>query len=338
MNEANITGEGLMAIDKEMARQHDDALTSYEAAGDLAATIADTLRSRRRVLLLGMGGSHAVNRMVEVEYRAHGIQAMAITLSEQLYSPMDTSDAAVIVTSQSGESAEVHRILATLGGHSAAFGITLEAGSALGRGLPSLVGVGGTERAFAATRSLTIALALHLRVLAALGHDARPSLEALRARVRLDVTEAVKLLRSCRAVIYSGRALRGLAEAMALSTTELARMPTYALEGGQFRHGPLEALGAQLGVVHFCADEAATSLVGSLAHDTVAGGSPTLVFDSSGSDAIHADLILRFPKASGLASIFTMLPSAQRFAIGLAGQRVSDVGVPVRSTKITRSE
>ena len=338
MNEANITGEGLMAIDNEMARQHDDALASYEAAGDLAARIAETLRSRRRVLLLGMGGSHAVNRMVEVEYRAHGIQAVAITLSEQLYSPMDTSDTAVIVTSQSGDSAEVHRILSTLGGHSAAFGITLEPGSTLGLGLPSLIGAGGTERAFAATRSLMLTLALHLRVLAALGLDSRPSLEALRARVRLDVTEAVKLLRSCRAVIFSGRALRGLAEAMALSTMELARMPAYALESGQFRHGPLEALGGQLGAVHFCADEAATSLVGGLAHDTVSGGSPTLVFDSSGSDAIHADLILRFPKASGLASIFTMLPSAQRFAIGLAGQRVSDVGVPLRSTKITRSE
>ncbi|WP_119300806.1 SIS domain-containing protein [Dongia deserti] len=338
MNAGKITGEGLMAIDNEMARQHDDALASYEGAADVAAQVAEILRSRRRVILLGMGGSHAVNRMVEVDYRALGARAVAMTLSEQLYSPMDLSDAAVIVTSQSGESAEVHRILATLGGHDAAFGITLEPASTLGRALPSLIGAGGTERAFAATRSLMITLALHLRVLSALGLDAEPSLEALRARVRLDITEAVKLLKNCKAVIYSGRALRGLAEAAALSTMELARMPAYALEGGQFRHGPLEALGPQLGAVHFCADEEATSLVAGLAGDTVAAGSPTLLFDTSGSDVIHADLILRFPKASGLAAIFTMLPSAQRLAIGIAGQRVSDVGIPLRTTKITRSE
>jgi fructoselysine-6-P-deglycase FrlB-like protein len=338
MSVGNITGEGLMAIESEMARQHEDALASIESAADLAGRIADALRLRRRVVLLGMGGSHAVNRMVEVEYRAQGIQALAVTLSEQLYSPLDLSEAVVVVTSQSGESAEVHRMLADLSGHGACYGITLEAGSALARAVPSLVGAGGSERAFAATRSLVITLALHLAVLSALGLDAQPSLSALRARVRLDVTEAIKLLRPARAVIYSGRTLRGLAEAAALSTMELARMPAYALEGGQFRHGPLEALGPSLGAVHFCADEPAASLVGGLARDTVAGASPTVVLDTSGSDAVHGDLILRFPKASGLAATLTMLPTAQRLAIGLAGQRVSDVGVPLRTTKITRSE
>jgi fructoselysine-6-P-deglycase FrlB-like protein len=211
--------------------------------------MAGALRQRRRVLLLGMGGSHAVNRMVEGEYRALGIQAFAVTLSEQLYSPLDLQDAVVIVTSQSGESAEVHRILAELGGHPAAYGMTLEPNSALARALPSLVGAGGTEHAFAATRSLMITLALHLGVLAALGLDPTAALDALRTRPRLDVAEAAKLLKRCSAIVYSARALRGLAEAVALSTMELARMPAYALEGGQFRHGPLEILGQELGAV-----------------------------------------------------------------------------------------
>lgn len=338
MNRGNITGEGLLAIDREMARQHDDALASFDAAGELAARIADALRLRRRAILLGMGGSHAVNRMVEVEYRALGIQAVAISLSEHLYSPLDLTDAVAIVTSQSGESAEVHRVLSTVAGHPAAYGMTLEPNSVLGRSLPSLIGAGGTEHAFAATRSLMITLALHLSVLAALGLDATAALDTLRSRARLDVTEAVKLLRPCKAIVYSGRGLRGLAEAVALSTMELARMPAYALEGGQFRHGPLEILGPDLGAVHFCADEPAAALVAGLASDTAAGGSPTLVFDTSGSDAIHGDLILRLPQASGLASILSMLPTAQRLAIGLAGQRVSDVGMPLRTTKITRSE
>jgi fructoselysine-6-P-deglycase FrlB-like protein len=338
MSAGNITAEGLLAIDREMARQHEDALASFDAATDLASRIADALRPRRRAILLGMGGSHAVNRMVEVEYRALGIQAFAVSLSEQLYSPLELSDAVVIVASQSGESAEVHRILAGLAGHAASYGMTLEPNSALGRTLPCLIGAGGTEHAFAATRSLMITLALHLGVLAALGLDVTSALDALRARARLDVTEAVKLFRRCTSMVYSGRALRGLAEAVALSTMELARMPAYALEGGQFRHGPLEMLGPTLGAVHFCADEPAASLIAGLARDTVAGGAPTLVLDTSGSDEIHADLILRLPKSSGIAAIFCMLPTAQRLAIGLAGQRVSDVGMPLRTTKITRSE
>ncbi len=334
----DITGEGVLAIDREMARQHDDALASFAAATDLAARIAAAMRQRRRVVLLGMGGSHAVNRMAEVEYRARGIQAVAIALSEQLYSPLDLSDNVVIVTSQSGESAEVLRILKVLAGHAASYGMTLEPNSALALSVPSLIGAGGTEHAFAATRSLMITLALHLAVLAALGVDASAALEALRARLQADVTEAVKLLKPCKAIVFSGRALRGLAEAVALSTMELARMPAYALEGGQFRHGPLEVLDLGVGAVHFCADEPAASLVAGLAHDTVAGGSPTVVFDASGSETIRGDLILHLPKARGLAAILSMLPTAQRLAIGLAGQRVSAVGIPLRTTKITRSE
>ncbi|MGH6892828.1 MAG: SIS domain-containing protein, partial [Dongiaceae bacterium] len=264
-----ITGEGLLAIDREMARQHDDALASFAAATDLAAGIAAAMRERRHAILLGMGGSHAVNRMAEVEYRGRGIQAVAVSLSEQLYSPLDLSGSVVIVTSQSGESAEVRRILEALAGHTATYGMTLEANSTLARTVPSLIGVGGTELAFAATRSLMITLALHLAVLAALGLDAGAALETLRTRTRLDVTDAVKLLKPCKAVVFSGRALRGLAEAVALSAMELARMPAYALEGGQFRHGPLEILGPEVGAMHFCADEPAAPLVASLARDTV---------------------------------------------------------------------
>jgi fructoselysine-6-P-deglycase FrlB-like protein len=338
MSAGGITGEGLLAIDREMARQHDDALASYEAASGLAAQIAGAMRQRRHVVLLGMGGSHAVNRMAEVEYRALGLQAVAISLSEQLYSPIDPADSVVIVTSQSGESAEVHRIVASLGGHAAAYGMTLEGGSALARAMPSLVAAGGTEHAFAATRSLMVTLALHLGVLAALGLDARPAIDMLRTRPRLDVIDAVKLLKPCRSLVFSGRALRGLAEAVALSTMELARMPAYALEGGQFRHGPLEILGAEVGAVHFCADEPAAALVAGLARDTIAGASPTVVFDASGADTLHGDVTLRLPKARGLAAVFAMLPTAQRLAIGLAGQRVSDVGIPRRTTKVTRTE
>src|SRR5687768_14528146 len=203
--QGNITAEGVIAIDREMSRQHEDALASYAAATELAAHIADALRLRKRAFLLGIGGSHAVNRMAEVEYRALGIQAIAVSLSEQLYSPLDLADAVVIVTSQSGESAEVHRILNSLSGHPAAYGMTLEQSSTLGRMLPSLIGAGGTEHAFAATRSLMITLALHLGVLAALGLDASPALETLRTRARLDVNEAVKLLKPCRSIVYSGR-------------------------------------------------------------------------------------------------------------------------------------
>ncbi len=46
---------------------------------------------------------------------ALGIKAISLPLSEQLYAPLDLADSVVIVTSQSGESVEVHRLLEILG-------------------------------------------------------------------------------------------------------------------------------------------------------------------------------------------------------------------------------
>ncbi|RVC58377.1 aminotransferase, partial [Mesorhizobium sp. M00.F.Ca.ET.038.03.1.1] len=75
---------GLLAIDREMARQHEDALASFESNREAAAKVAASIRNTGRLVLLGMGASHAVARAIEPLYRAHGIDAIALPLSEQL--------------------------------------------------------------------------------------------------------------------------------------------------------------------------------------------------------------------------------------------------------------
>src|SRR5262249_47227941 len=102
---------GLAAIEREMARQHADALASFDGAEAVAKKIAASIRSSGRLVLLGMGGSHAVNRIAECVYRRLGIAAVSLPISEQLYSPLNLSDVPTLITSQSGESIEVHRLL-----------------------------------------------------------------------------------------------------------------------------------------------------------------------------------------------------------------------------------
>jgi len=329
---------GLAALHVEMAKQHRDALDSYNTAGDIAAQIAASARRTGRLILLGMGGSQAVNRMAEPDYRAQGLRCLALTLSEQLYSPLDLTDATVIVTSQSGESAEVHRLFESLGKTGNVFGLTLEGRSFLARTCPSLIGAGGSEKAFAATRSLLISLALHQRVLTALDADATPALEILQKPIEPDITAAADKLAACDAIVFSGRGLRGLAEAAALGTMELARMPSYALEGGQFRHGPLEILGPKIGVVVVRADEPAAALCEDLARQTVEAGSPTVMIDASGQAGTSGALRLAVGKAQGLAANLALLPPVQRLVIEIARRRVADVGTPIRSGKVTRVE
>ena len=327
---------GLLAIDAEMARQHSDAIASFQQAD--AEPLADAIRRYGRLLMLGLGGSHAVARTVEPLYRDLGIDALALPLSEQLGAPLPLKGRAVLVTSQSGESAEVIRWFDTAAPKADVFGMTMERGSSLAVRAPSLIGHGGTEHAFAATRSLTVTLALHMAVLAALGVNAAAALAVLAAPEQPDVVPALAALANVRAVVTSGRRLQGVAESLALGLTELSRRPCFSLEGGQLRHGPMEMLGPDLGVILFRGDDPTAPLVTAMAQSVAETGSPLVVFDASGVAPVAGAVTLRFDAASGLAAVFGVLPTAQRLMIGFAAARVADTGTPLRSSKITRTE
>jgi fructoselysine-6-P-deglycase FrlB-like protein len=329
---------GLLAIDREMARQHEDALASFETNREAAAKLVASIRKTGRLVLFGMGASHAVARAVEPLYRAHGIDAIALPLSEQLGQPLPLEGRTVIVTSQSGESAEVLRWFGGAGDRAETFGLTLEAGSFLGRTVPCLVGAGGTELAFAATRSLTVTFALHLAILAALGDDPAGALAVLKAPQTVDIDAALAALSTVATIVTSGRKLQGVAEALALGFTELSRLPCFSLEGGQLRHGPMEMLGPSIGVVLFRGNDPTAELVTAMAVSVVETGATLIVFDASGKPPVAGAVTLAFKPATGLAAIFAMLPVAQRLMIAFADSRVENAGTPVRTTKITRSE
>ncbi|EYR78146.1 SIS domain-containing protein [Shinella sp. 838] len=330
--------EGLKAIDREMARQHADALASFRNTGAMAERAAASLKRTGRLLLLGMGGSQAVGRAVEPLYRRLGIDAIALPLSEQLGAPLALDGRTIFVTSQSGESAEVLRWFGETGGNEDTFGFTLEGGSFLARTAPCLVGHGGTEQAFAATRSLTVSFALHLAILAALGEDVASAVGILETPQEPSIDAALAMLRGVRSVVTSGRRLQGLAEAIALGFTELSRLPCFSLEGGQLRHGPMEMLSPEVGVVLFRGDDATTDLVTAMATSVVEAGARLVMFDASGRPPVEGAATIAFSPLTGLAAVFAMLPTAQRLMIAFAAECVTDAGTPVRTTKITRSE
>jgi fructoselysine-6-P-deglycase FrlB-like protein len=330
-------GEGLRAIYGEMGRQAEDARRSFLENDETAARLAASVRRTGRLVLLGMGGSHAINRVAEPLYRRAGIDAIALPVSELLPAPLPLRSGTVLLASQSGESGEIVAYLSLRGEGEDRFGLTLDPESTLARSVPSLVGAGGAERAFAATRSLTVSLALHARVLHELGFR-QDIAWADSSPVRAESSEAAAThIATARAVVFVARGLlQGVAEAAALGLLELARTPAFALGGGQFRHGPLEALGADLAVVLLRAEDAAAPSQGALAEICVAAGSPTLMFDLSDLPPIDGVHTVRLAPCADLAAALAVLPPLQRMLIALARRRVADVGTPVRSTKITR--
>ncbi len=326
-------------LEGERARQHADALAAYRAAAPMADRIAVSVKETGRLLLLGMGASQHANRMAEAEYRRGGVDALAMPLSEALYSPLPPGPRTTVIVSQSGESVEVASYLAEPIAGEVRFGITMQAESMLGRAVPCLLGRGEPEAAFAATRSLLITLGLHAALARALGRDATGAVAALETAEHPSVGQAVAALEDRACIVFTGRGgVHGLADATALTLMELARMPAFVLEGGQFRHGPAEILGPDIGVVLLRDAEPNAELTERLIDLCADGGAVPILFDASSREPPANTHSLVFPPGVGLAAAITMLPALQALAIGVAVHRVADVGQPVRSQKVVRVE
>ncbi len=306
-----------------------------------AATVAASVEVTGSILLLGMGGSHAVNRAVEPLYRALGIEAIAVPLSEQLGQPLPIDDRTVLITSQSGESAEVLRWFQENDGGTQRH-LRPDAG-----------------RLLVARQGRTVARRCR-RHRACLCRDAKPD-----GQLRLASRDPRRLGqrshgRTCRASernhegqragarrfrkCFSGRHLWPPSAGPCGSTgawpyRTLSPAPAFRSKAVSLRHGPMEMLGPEIGVVLFRGqdhDRRACDRDGRVGRrDRLAASS------SSTPRARRPSRVQRrsaFEPASDMAAIFAMLPVAQRFMVAFADARVENAGTPVRSTKITRSE
>lgn len=327
---------GLQLIQYEMSRQHEDALASFKNAEAVARKIAESVKRTGKLCLLGMGGSHWVNRTVMFAYRELGVEVQAEVLSEVLFRRMPSGPRTVLLVSQSGNSGEIGHYLKTQPNGEERYGITLNADSALAAAVPSLIGAGGIEKAFAATRSIFVSHALHLAILKALGANVELAYTAMCDSAAYETLEAFNAISKCSTLIISGRSeLQGVAESGALCLMELARMNTYALEGGQLRHGPFEMLNDKCGAIFLRSDDNTANLTTALEADCKKAGVKTVVFDLTGKATIPNTTTIALPRCSGMAAVFTVLPVLQSLLVEIANHKVADVGVPVRSTKVT---
>ncbi len=331
---------GLELMQSEMARQKQDALASFKAASTMAGGIAVAARMTDRLTLLGMGASHYANRIVEGEYRRLGVEAQAMVLSEALYAPLAARERTVLIVSQSGASGEVSHYLQHARRGEARYGLTLDPSSPLANAVPCLIGQGGVELGFAATRSLFVTLALHASVLDALGGHLSEEIQTIDDEIdttlNTEIRAAVQHLSSTDVLLLSGRAhLQGLAEVTALHIAELARVPALALEGGQLAHGPLELLRPGVGVVLFRAPGQTAGLTASLAGLCLEAGVRPVVFDASGETQIAGAITVQLGALEGVIGAMRALIPVQRFLLEFAALRVEQVGEPLRSHKVT---
>lgn len=335
-------GIGIDQLRHEMASQHKDALVSLNQARAPAREIARALHHAGRVALLGMGGSHWINRAVGAFYRKVGLDATEHVVSEYLRSPLP-GEPALLITSQSGRSGEVMRLIEQGMTGPACFGLTLESDSPLGMGLPSLVGSGGRELAYAATRSQLITLALHAALLEALGLDISAATAVLVSgppdlpyEAQAAIDRLVQAPVAC--MVARGGAAQGIMDAAALCLMEIARLPVLGLEAGQFRHGPFELIEPDSAVVMLRAAGTDQDDLAPLAEECVSHGIVPIIIDASGRAAVKGAITLPLMPHSGLALGFATLPVLQDLLVSAAARRLPDAGEPRRSSKVTSAE
>jgi glucosamine--fructose-6-phosphate aminotransferase (isomerizing) len=343
-------------------------LAALKTQTDALATWRDSLVSGRLrgVIFTGMGGSFGALFPSVVQLVRGGFTALALETSELLthYHPLLNMGYLGVVVSQSGQSVEIVRLLdlrdANALRDAAAspmplIGVTNTADSPLAqRSNAHLLMAAGSEHTVS-TKTYTCTLAtLHVLSAALTGTLTSETFDQLMTAantiaVQLPVwdarLEALTLaLEACRTIIVLGRGeARASALAGALVIKETAKIPSEGMVGGQFRHGPLEIISPEIGIIIIANPHHPKTheLDYNLAQDLAAKGAP-VVYISAADDTPAGTHPVGLPSFAGsedgaVRALVEVVPM-QLLAAKLAQRRGIEPGTFYHGGKVTLTE
>ncbi len=264
------------------------AIAAYQFAEGATALrrAAELLRTKKRVVLSGMGASLFACQAFQYELARHGVDAAAIETAELLYftPAVFDSDTAVVLVSRSGESVEVIKLLPMVREWGAAvIGIVNAPESTLAASADTAIVLGSPSDQLVAIQTYTGTVA----VLALLGAAMAGGLEAARAELADTpgmlgqfVTSSVASradwddLLGTEAPLYilgRGPSLGTVAEGVLLMH-ETAKAPAVGMSVAQFRHGPVEVVDGTFRAVVLASHGQTLSLDQALVHDLIRMG------------------------------------------------------------------
>jgi glucosamine--fructose-6-phosphate aminotransferase (isomerizing) len=325
-----------------------DALRAFAGAARSAGLDAVLGRSYDRMVLTGMGSSHFAalpswRRLIDADYRAWWIDTGQLLDSTRLITPATL----LVITSQSGASAEITELLSQDSGQprpGAVLGITNQAGSPLASHCDAIIELRSGAEATVSTKSYLNSLAAHQLLLHAITGDAFTAAA---------VTGTAELISELDGVSAPAKALAGVLTGTAnprmafigsrdqaatalyagLITKEAAKIPAEGFVGGELRHGPLELAGPGLAAVLFglWADDTGTTLR-QLAADLIATGADvTLVGDL----VCPGARTIRIPRGGTLTELAAGAVVAQHLAVQIARARGIEPGAFAYGSKVT---
>ena len=310
----------------------------------------------RRVIFTGMGSSYDACYPAVAALARAGVVAIHVDAAELLHfrGALLTPTTLLVAVSQSGESAEVVRVielvdrdagalvLGVTNGHdntlarSSTLALDTRAGSELG---PSTMTFAGSLVVLAAVgRVLTgEPPADAVRTLAGASEEAAAAIERLLERPGLADELAQRLDRHGAMVILGRGPARAAAEMGALTVKEAVGIPVESLQTAQFRHGPLELAGPDLAAIVIATEPETRDLDLALAGELVGSGASVAVVSEDGAGPDGSLRVDVGPLDRSLAPAVSILP-AQLLAWRLAVSRGRAPGAYVRASKVTTRE
>ena len=251
----------------------------------------------------------------------------------------------IIAVSQSGQSAEMVRLIEENRGRAAIVGVTNAADSPLAlRANALILTKAGEESSVSCKTYLTVLMALHLLGGFLCGCDVSRTREELAQTIpavatylrlwRDHVFEMAKELEQIRHIFLLGRgsSLAAAGEG-ALIVKESVRLYAEAMSGAAFRHGPLEMVSGETFAVVFAGAEATRGLQARLREDIRdAGGRTAWITQDIDPGSWNLP-----PTSASVSPILEILP-VQMMTLAMAANANVEAGRFARIPKITTTE
>ncbi len=301
----------------------------------------------KTVVLTGMGSSFHGLHPLRLELIDHGLTAIMVETSELIHYMRRLFDpkTLIVAVSQSGQSAEIIRLLEINGSTSPVIAITNTAGSPLAtQADATILTQAGKEFSVSCKTYLTALMALHWLGDIFCEHDLRrtreelkqaaPAVESYLADWKDHVQSLAQLLNGTRNLFLVGRGSSLAAVgAGALIVKEADHFHAEGMSSAAFRHGPFEMLSKETFVLVFSGDSRTRDLNRRLLED-VRERQGRAEFVSEGA-VFPACNLPAAPRP--IQSMLEILP-AQMITLALAAQAGREAGRFELATKVTTTE
>jgi glucosamine--fructose-6-phosphate aminotransferase (isomerizing) len=303
--------------------------------------------SFHRVVLTGMGSSFYAVHPLCLDLIGYGFCAMMVETSELVHykSQLFDSKTLIVAVSQSGQSAEMIRLLEVNQKRAAIIAVTNTPESPLAlRSDAALLTMAGDEFSVSCKTYVTALMALRWLSQVLCEGDPRhvrkelkevaPEVLAYLANWKTHVRNLMPRLNKIRHLFLVGRGVSLAAVGTgALIVKEADHFHAEGMSSAAFRHGPFEMLGDETFVLVFSGDARTKDLNIRLLADILEQGSRA---ELCGEDA--SSLAFRFPDAlAGIRPILEILP-VQMITLALAAQAKREPGRFELATKVTITE